>query len=534
MTGEKREYGREKFGEKREYNRDNNRRDDRRDDRRGDGRGERKFDKRNAGNDRNYGPRRREERPDGSGGRNIRRYSEIKDARSIAFEVLFKFFTKGFDIETTIDKLFDQKDYITKEPLVSQTEKRLAYEIIYGILRNKSRLDFAVEKYLAAPVREEEALKIILEIGAYQILYLTKIPEFAAVNESVNLCKKHSQTSKFSDLTNAVLRKLITEKKAARGRNFPEMPNDMPFSEKIATEYSHPLWLVEKWIGQFGKTPTQKILEFNNTIPDIFVRRNTVLTSKNKFEATVGKSCANGAARGIGFNGLYYKLQPGERIDRNDLFLSGQCTVQAPSSGWVVALLDVENGKKILDLCAAPGGKTTLLSELAPNSQILAADISFSRTKMISDTLKRLLIRNVDIVASDAKNLGTFQKFDYVLIDAPCSATGVINHHPEARWIRDEEAIRKAAARQTEILKSAAQTVDVGGIIVYSTCSLENEENRAQVENFLEENPNFVLVPAKEKIKESQILSENGDFLEITPNKNSADAIFAARFQRVS
>jgi 16S rRNA (cytosine967-C5)-methyltransferase len=457
----------------------------------------------------------------------------VHSAKTVAVVETFKFFIKGFDIETTIDKLFDQKDFITKEPLVSQTEKRLAYEIIYGVLRNKSLLDFAVEKYLAAPVREEEALKVILQIGAYQILYLTKIPDFAAVNESVNLCKRHSQTSKFSDLTNAVLRKLIAEKAASRGRNFPEISNSVPFAEKIAIEYSHPLWLVERWIEQFGKTPTQKILQFNNTIPDIFIRRNVALTSKNKFEATVAKSCANGVARGVGFNGLYYKLQAGERIDRNDLFLSGQCTVQAPSSGWVVALLDVENGKKILDLCAAPGGKTTLLSEVAPNSQIVAADISFSRTKMISDTLKRLSIRNVDIVAADAKSLGMSQIFDFCLIDAPCSATGVINHHPEARWLRDEEAIEKAAARQKEILKSAVQTVDVGGIIVYSTCSLENEENRAQVETFLEENPNFVLIPAKEKIKDGQLLSDNGDFLEITPNKNGADAIFAARFQRV-
>jgi len=497
--------------------------------RRGNTRFESKF------GEKKYGPQRREERSPAQGrSRDIRRIAERTDARSIAFDALFKFFVKGYDVEATIDKIFDKKDFVTKEPLVPSTEKRLAYEIIYGVLRNRTRLDFAVEKYLAQALRQEEALKIILEIGVYQILYLTKIPEFAAVNESVNLCKRHSQTAKFSDLVNAVLRKLIAEKNASRTRNFLEAPSSVSFAEKIALEYSHPLWLVEKWIGQFGKTPTQKILQFNNTMPDIYIRRNSVLTNKNRFEAQIAKFCANNVARGVGFNGLYYKLKAGERIERNDFFLSGQCTVQAPSSGWAAALLDVEDGKKILDLCAAPGGKTTLLSEMAPSSQILAADISFSRAKMISDTLKRLLIRNVDIVSADAKSFSVLQKFDYVLIDAPCSATGVINHHPQARWIRDEEAVRRAAARQKEILKSAAEIVELGGITVYSTCSLEREENRDVVEEFLKENPNFILVAAKEKIQDAQLLSSNGDFLEITPNKNNMDAIFAARFQRIA
>jgi 16S rRNA (cytosine967-C5)-methyltransferase len=221
-------------------------------------------------------------------------------------------------------------------------------------------------------------------------------------------------------------------------------------------------------------------------------------------------------------------------MEKSDLFLSGQCTIQAPSSGWVAALLDAENGKKILDLCAAPGGKSALLSEIAPNSRILAVDINLKRAKMLSDTLKRLLIKNVDIVVSDAKFLSVSQKFDYVLIDAPCSATGVINHHPESRWIRNEKSIEKAAAHQKEILQNAVESVEKGGVIVYSTCSLENEENRETVECFLKENPNFRLTPAKEKITDGLLLSSNGDFLEITPNKNSADAIFAARFEKAT
>jgi len=450
------------------------------------------------------------------------------DARSVAFEILSQFFIKGKDVESEIDRIFDKKDYETKLPLVLPSEKRLAYEIIYGILRNKSSLDFAIDKYLAEPVQKEEFLKIILEIGAYQILYLTKIPEFAAVNESVNLCKRNAKTAKFSDLVNAVLRKLIADKKTAL-----DIPVKLSFAEKIALEYSHPLWLVEKWIEQFGKTPTQKILEYNNKMPDIYVRRNSASISQKKFEAMVAKSCANDAAKPVGFNNLYYRLKAGERFEKNDLFTSGFCTIQAPSSGWVVALLDVQNGKSVLDLCAAPGGKTTLISEVAPNSHVFATDISFSRAKMISDTLKRLLLRSIDVIVSDGKNLALDKKFDYILIDAPCSATGVINHHPESRWIRDMNAIEKASARQKEMLQNAAEFVDIGGVIVYSTCSLENEENRGIVEGFLRENPNFKLVPAKTKISDNQILSSNGDFLEITPNKNSADAIFGVRFERV-
>ncbi|MCL1947559.1 MAG: 16S rRNA (cytosine(967)-C(5))-methyltransferase RsmB [Chitinivibrionia bacterium] len=486
-------------------------------------------EKRNIREKKDFYGNSREKRNFGGRLRDNRRNDEKLDARSIAFEALFKFFIKGYDLESTVDKLFDQKDFATKTPLVPVTEKKLAYEIIYGVLRNKSRLDFAIDKYLVQPVREEEELKILLEIGCYQILFLTRIPDFAAVNESVNLCKKNSRIAKFSDLVNAVLRKIITEKSRAL-----EIPNKLPFEEKIALEYSHPLWLVERWVAQFGKTPAQKILQFNNSMPDIFVRRNSCLTNKNKFEATIAKSCANNVARAVGFNSLYYKIKAGERIEKSDLFLSGQCTIQATSSGWVAALLDVENSKSVLDLCAAPGGKSTLISEIAPNSQILAVDINFKRAKMISDTIKRLLIKNVDIAVADAKLFSLSKKFDYVLIDAPCSATGVINHHPESRWIRSVSAIENAAAIQKELLQNAAQLVEKNGVIVYSTCSLENEENREVVEFFLKENPDFTLISAKEKIADSQLLSSNGDFLEITPNKNFADAIFAARFQKKS
>jgi 16S rRNA (cytosine967-C5)-methyltransferase len=231
---------------------------------------------------------------------------------------------------------------------------------------------------------------------------------------------------------------------------------------------------------------------------------------------------------------LYYRLKHGERFEKSDVFLSGQCTIQAPSSGWVVALLDVQNGKNVLDLCAAPGGKAALISEIAPDSQILAADINFNRVKMISDTLKRLFIKNVDAVLFDAISPSTKQKFDYILIDAPCSSTGVINHHPESRWIRDWEAIQKAAKKQTEILSAAARITNEGGVIVYSTCSLENEENVDVVEEFLKRHPNFKLIEAKTIISDNDILSSGGEYLEITPNKNSYDTIFAARFERVN
>ncbi|MDR0303798.1 MAG: 16S rRNA (cytosine(967)-C(5))-methyltransferase RsmB [Chitinispirillales bacterium] len=451
---------------------------------------------------------------------------EKKDARSVAFEALSQFFIKGYDIESVVDKLFDKKDRITGEYLISQQEKNLSFEIIYGILRNKSRLDFAIDKYLVQAVQKEEKLKIILEIGAYQILFMTRIPDFAAVNESVNLCKKNTQTVKFSNLVNAVLRKLLTNKNKAL-----EIPNNFSFAEKIALEYSHPLWLTQKWIEQFGKTPTQKILEYNNTIPNIFVRRNSLLANKNKFEAMIAKNC-EGSVKSTGFNNLYYRVKSGEKFEKSDLFLAGQCTIQSPSSGWTVALLDVKNNKSVLDLCAAPGGKTALIAEIAPNSRILAADISFNRAKMISNMLKRLLIKNVDLVVSDGRKLSVREEFDYVLVDVPCSATGVINRHPESRWIRSPDTIEKSAEKQKDIFNEAAKFVNIGGTIVYSTCSLEKEENKEVVEYFLKNNKNFKLIPAKTIILDSQLLSSDGNFLEITPNKNANDAIFAAKFER--
>jgi 16S rRNA (cytosine967-C5)-methyltransferase len=382
-----------------------------------------------------------------------------------------------------------------------------------------------IDRLLASgSLRKNEVLRRILQIGLYQLMYLDRVPDHAAVNESVKLAKAEPETKKLSGVVNGVLRRVIADHRAVA---LPGPETDL--SERLSIEYSHPRWMIERWLRNFGLARTRQLLSFNNEKPDIYLRRRVRNLPRQQFEAEVRSICDPAA----GYLNLYYRLKKNIVPENIHAIRQGLCTVQAPSSGWVVALMEAEKGEKILDICSSPGGKTALLSELVGDSgSVCASDGRWSRIKMCNDTVRRMRLNNVYLLVNDGRFPPFSGVFDKVLLDAPCSATGVLHRYPDARWTRKPEDIKELAALQRSLLESAARLVGPGGTVVYSTCSIEPEENEEQVASFLKDHPEFVHSGCPEGIP--QMFINASGFLAITSFSHGIDGMFGARLKRIT
>lgn len=411
---------------------------------------------------------------------------------------------------------------------LDQRDKRLVVEIVYGILRNKLSLDFVLNHFLSERYfTENEHLMRILRIGVFQIVYLDRIPDHAAVNESVLLAKNDKRTRDLSGVVNAVLRKIIKHKK-----NLPKPKEEEQLAYRLSVTYSHPKWIVERWLNNFGLSKTKKLLRFNNNRPELFLRRKVKGLTPQQFESDARSICDT-VSGGSGYKNLYYRLKKSVLPENIELFQDGFCTVQAISSGWVVALLDIKDGDKILDVCSAPGGKAGLMSELTgKRGAVCACDLRFSRLRKVRDLICRMNFSNVYTVASDGEKLPFTGYYDKALLDVPCSSTGIMHRHPDARWVRKEQDIEHIVKIQRSLLDGVAPYIIPQGILVYATCSVEPEENQQQIESFLERHPEFVLENPVGLIKDTYI--DNNGYLFITPFEHRMDGMFAARMRRVA
>lgn len=426
--------------------------------------------------------------------------------------------------EASIEAIADIR---LRESKIDRRDKRLVFEIVYGVVRNRYAIDFILKEYLdKSDFLKNIRLMNILRSGIYQIVYLDRIPDHAAVNEAVKLAKANDESARAAGVVNAVLRKVISNKK-----NLPAPDKDCEKITRLSINYSHPEWLIEKWIQNFGTAQTVKLLKFNNTIPITMVRRKMRGLSRGMFESEIA-SISDSRGKGKGYKELYYPLKKHLIPQEIHLFEEGNCTVQAESSGWVVALLDVKDGQKVLDVCAAPGGKTTLISELAgKDGSVIACDTDYNRIQDVVDNYFRMNLTNISPLVCDGRKLTVKEEFDRILLDAPCSGTGVLHRHPDARYFKKPKHIKKATKIQKKLLKEVAEHIKVGGYIVYSTCSVEPEENFEQVAKFLEENENFKLERPGGNIP-TTFIDLNG-CLSITPFEHNMDGMFGALLKRV-
>ena len=396
---------------------------------------------------------------------------------------------------------------------LSKPDRALCQELVYGVTRWKRTLDWLIEQKTSHRP-EKLGLTILLHLGLYQMFWLDRIPDHAAVHESVELAKNlgyHSQAG----FINAILRAYTREKEPAKLR-LAALKAGQP-----GLGFSHPDWLCARWLDRWGAENLSRLLEWNNAPAPIFARVNTLKTTA---AALLEAWTAEGLSwREIKFDwvepGLVYELDSPPSLTELRSFRDGGFYVQDPSTLLAVRELAPEPGMQVLDLCAAPGGKTTYIAQLMSNKgRILACDIDGNRLSLLRENCARLGVvcvensRIGEAMASMSSPL-----FDRVLVDAPCSNTGVLRRRIEGRWRISAEEIARLVKEQQTLLQSAATQLRPGGILVYSTCSLEAEENEGVVQAFLREHGDFRLVSER----------------TLLPFQEGADGAFVAVMRRI-
>lgn len=439
------------------------------------------------------------------------------NARKLAFKTLYDIERNKNYSNISVNKNFKNVD-------LSDQEKGLATELIYGIIENKYYLNYIIDKLSKIKSKKMSTyVKITLWLGIYQILFLDSIKDHAAVNESVAIIKKYDKKS--SGFVNAILRNVIRNKD-----DIMEI-DKTDIIEYLSIKYSYSPWIIKKWIGDFGQDFAEDLLDANSEKPKLYIRVNTLKTNRDELIEKLSKQgieCrkVNGIEEAI-------QVQNLKSIENNKFFKEGYFTVQDISSMLVGKVLNPEENKLILDICSAPGGKTTHVATIMKNSgKVVARDVFDHKLKLINQTVKRLGLKNVKVEDGDALKLDqeSINKFDYVICDVPCSGMGIIKRKPEIKFKKEEE-LKNLPEIQKNILNNASKYVKIGGNLIYSTCTIHDEENIDIVKSFLDENDNFELVP----INEVNIDLDNQDsgYIKIYPNIHGMDGFFISKLKRV-
>jgi 16S rRNA (cytosine967-C5)-methyltransferase len=435
-------------------------------------------------------------------------------ARKTALELLYDIEYRSVFSSDAILGLIDHK-------ALSPEDRRLAIHLVYGVVERRLLLDHYLGQLSRTRLNKlDPHILLILRMSLYQLIYLDRIPPSAAVNEAVKLAKLKG--SHLGGFVNGVLRSFIRD----RGKLTLPDPVAMP-DHYLSVVYSHPLWLVQDWLKRFGPAFTEQLLDANNQTPPLTVRINTLKT-------TVEEVCASLAKDGITAvpsETLPYALtvQSGMEslIQSWRAYKTGMIYVQDLASMLVAEIVDPKPGESVLDLCAAPGSKTTHMAQKMNNQGLITArDVSESKLVRIRNNSARLGIHIIKEEVADGMlfDPSSLEKYDRVLLDAPCSGLGIIRRKPEIRYNRTRHDIGALAGIQKEILKNAAAYVKAGGVLVYSTCSIEPEENEAVVLGFLKSNPGYHL--------EKTPWSDPDGFVRRYPNLHGTDGFFIAKLKR--
>lgn len=420
-----------------------------------------------------------------------------------------------------LDKLLDHE---MRSSELSGQDKALLYEIVHGVTRWMGRLDWVLNGFYKGQFSKAiPNLKNGLRVALYQIMFLDRIPDHAAVNEAVEFVKK-LQGQKPADLTNAILRNIIRSKNGIR---YPD-PNEDVIGY-LSTYYSHPAWMVKRYLERFGQEETEKLLIANNEKPYLTLRINAIKTNAEEFKHLL--ESVNLKYRPGKYLNEFVQLQNLTNITAWEYFGKGYFNIQDESAGLACRLLDVKPGMNILDMCAAPGGKTAYLGSLMNNTgKITALDRYDGRLNLVRSNNTRLGLTCVSTLEFDALNFES-APFDRVLADVPCSGSGTLSKKPDIKWKKDVFDLRQMSEIQTKLINKAAALVKPGGAFVYSTCSIEPEENFFIVKKFLENHPDFKLDSAKNKFPDD-IVDENG-CIQTYPHIHQMDGAFSAKLIRI-
>lgn len=421
-----------------------------------------------------------------------------------------------------LDKLLDNEMRSTE---LSGPDKALLYEIVHGVVRWMGRLDWILNGFYKGTFSKAiPNLKNGLRVALYQILFLNKVPDYASINEAVEFVKR-LQGQKPANLTNAVLRNIARNKNGIR---YPDPNEDLV--GYLSTYYSHPSWMVKRYVERFGKEATEKLLFTNNEKPYLTLKINSIKTNPQEFRKLL--ESVNLRYKPGKYLPEFFKLQNLTNITAWEYFKLGYFNIQDESAGLACRLLDVKKGMRILDLFSAPGGKAAYLAGLINDEgEIFAIDRYESRLKIFARNVQRLEIKSIKLICTDARDYNE-GSFDRVLADVPCSGTGTLSKKPDIKWKKDLLDIQKMNEHQYKYLEKAASLLKKDGVLVYSTCSIEPEENFNIVEEFLSNHPNFILKDAGEEDFPSELIDDN-KCIQTLPHVHGMDGAFAAKLIRV-
>lgn len=410
----------------------------------------------------------------------------MKNPREKALQIINDVLYKGAFLEESLE--------ILKKSNIDERDYNFIKEITTGVIRNRTYLDYVIKINSRVKIKRiHKIILSILEMAIYQMYFLDKVPDYSIVDESVNLAKIYGNRGSIS-FTNGILRS-ISKKDAPQVKIEDSIDN-------LSTFYSHPKFYTEYFYNNYGEEFTKKLLKANNEMPPFTIRVNTLKTSKSDLMSNL-KELGFEIEETVYDNALNI-LNPKGVIDTK-YFDEGHFYVQDLGSILVASFLNPRENSSLLDLCAAPGGKTTHLADLMNNTgEIMACDKSQGKIKLIQENAKRLGAKNIETRVNDARVLNEdfIDKFDYVLVDAPCSGIGLYRKKPDIKWNKDLEDIKSLAEIQLEILDKAKEYVKDGGELLYSTCSLSKIENEDVVNKFLENNKNFKI----KKLRDREVL----------------------------
>jgi 16S rRNA (cytosine967-C5)-methyltransferase len=449
------------------------------------------------------------------------------DARHTALKVLIRCQKRTCTLDRSIDDAQNELESLSRQ------DRNLCNAIVFGVLRHRGYIDFIIKSFSQKPIEKLDLMVLyILRIALFQILYLDRVPAFAAINTSIELAKK-SINKGAAGFIIAVLRN------AEQNHSNTVLPDpDKNLAAHICARHSFPSWLIKRWIKGFGPERTQTLCQSINLIPPITLRVNTLKTDKESLgklleEQDLSVEFTKESPWGIHIS------SPGKQVTKIDGFDQGLFQIQDEAAQLVSLILDPKPGELVLDACAGLGGKACHIAQLMENKGlVLAADLESHKLESLDMEAKRLGIDNiktqsVNLLKASIKDFDGY--FDRVLLDAPCTGLGVMRRNPDTKWKRTKKDILRLSAQQKKMLNAAANLVKPGGILVFAVCSCEPEENEQVVNAFLEKRKDYYL---DTDISDMKALSNlkfqtSGHFFKTYPDAHQMDGFFAARLVRV-
>ncbi|RWR14082.1 16S rRNA (cytosine(967)-C(5))-methyltransferase RsmB [Siminovitchia fortis] len=397
----------------------------------------------------------------------------------------------------------------------------LLTEISYGTIQRKMTLDYYLTPFVKKKV--EHWVRLLLRLSVYQMVYLDKIPDRAVIHEAVEIAKRRGHKG-IAGLVNGVLR-------SVQRKGIPSLDEIKDPTVRLSIETSHPEWLVKRWIDQYGFDQAKNMCEENLLAPVQTARVNETLTNREHVIEQLKEEGISAVPSPL----LPFGIQAVEgNLARSKAYKEGLFTIQDESSMLVAYALELEPGQRVLDACAAPGGKTTHIAEMLDNTgKVIALDLHPHKVKLIMDQVKRLHLKNVEAKAMDSRkteDVFEMESFDRVLVDAPCSGLGVLRRKPDIKYSKAEEDIYALKSVQMDILNETSKLVKKGGLLVFSTCTVDKEENEETAAHFLEHHPEFE--PNRLRMPEALPMKDNEYSLQIFPQDFGGDGFFISSFRK--